>query len=331
MKSPKGLARVAYNLLAHSWATSLSDSWLSLKYSLATRSQASESDDTAASQPKVTLIIPVYNVQRYIKVCLKSVVAQNYKNLHVIVVNDGSTDNSMQIVDAFAGKLNLQIVNQANAGLAAARNAGVDAIDRTDYLMFLDSDDALALGALKALVAQLQKSGSDFVVGDCTRMKGITRVKRVDTRDVYAKGNRTGITFAEHPAVIRDVTAWNKLFRYDFYQWARLRFPSGVYFEDMAVMTRAYIEAEHFDVLAKSIYLWRVRTEGAKSITQQSTSDKQFEDRFDALVQMRESIQGAIDAGKANQANKDAFADRLRTHDAKLHTDRLKELMALAD
>jgi hypothetical protein len=99
----------------------------------------------------------------------------------------------------------------------------------------------------------------------------------------------------------------------------------------MAVMTRAYIEAEHFDVLAKSIYLWRVRTEGAKSITQQSTSDKQFEDRFDALVQMRDSIQGAIDAGKATQANKDAFADRLRTHDAKLHADRLEELLALAE
>lgn len=331
MKSPKGLARVAYNLLAHSWATSLSDSWLSLKYSLATRSQAAGSEGTSVALPKITLIIPVYNVQRYIKLCLKSVAAQNYKNLHVIVVNDGSTDNSMQIVDAFAGKLNLQIVNQANAGLAAARNAGVDAILRTDYLMFLDSDDALRLGALKALVAQLQKSGSDFVVGDCTRMKGITRVKRVDTREVYAKGTRSAVTFAEHPAVIRDVTAWNKLFRYDFYQWARLRFPSGVYFEDMAVMTRAYIEAEHFDVLAKSIYLWRVRTEGDKSITQQSTSDKQFEDRFDALVQMREAIQGAIDAGKANQANKDAFADRLRTHDAKLHSDRLKELMALAD
>jgi CDP-glycerol glycerophosphotransferase len=331
MKSPKGLARVVYNLLAHSWATSLSDAWLSLKYSLATRSQASDSGQAESNQPRITLIIPVYNVERYIKLCLKSVAAQNYKNLHVIVVNDGSTDKSMQIVDAFAGKLNLQIVNQANAGLAAARNAGVDAIDRTDYLMFLDSDDALRLGALKALVGQLQKSGSDFVVGDCTRMKGVTRVKRVDTRQVYAKGTRSAITFAQHPAVIRDVTAWNKLFRYDFYQWARLRFPSGVYFEDMAVMTRAYIEAEHFDVLARSVYLWRVRTEGAKSITQQSKSDKQFDDRFDALVEMRATIQAAIDAGKASKANMDAFADRLRTHDAHLHSDRLKELMALVD
>ena len=326
MKSPKGLARVAYNLLSHSWATSLSDAWLSFKFASVTKPP-----QAASGQPKLTLVIPVFNVERYIKLCLQSVAAQNYPNLIVIVVNDGSTDGSMKIVETFRTKLNLQIVTQANAGLAAARNAGVDAIDRTDYLMFLDSDDALPIGALSTLVAQLQKTGSDFVVGDCTRMKGVTRIKRVDTRQVYASGTRSAVTFANHPAVIRDVTAWNKLFRYDFYLSARLRFPSGVYFEDMAVMTRAYIEAEHFDVLAKCVYLWRVRTEGTKSITQRGSSDKQFDDRFDALVEMRQIIQSAVDAGKASKANKDAFADRLRTHDAALHPDRLKELLALAD
>ncbi len=326
MKTPKGMARVAYNLLAHTWATSVSDAWLSVKYALAVKSAKAETN-----QPKLTLVIPVYNVERYVGLCLKSVVAQNYSNLQVIVVNDGSTDGSMQIVERFLTKLNITVVNQANAGLAAARNSGVDAIDRCDYLMFLDSDDALPLGALSALVTQLQSTGSDFVVGDCNRMKGVTRVKRVDTRKVYAGGSRSAVTFADHPAVIRDVTAWNKLFRFDFYRSARLRFPSGVYFEDMALMTRAYIEAEHFDVLARCVYLWRVRTEGSKSITQQSTSDKQFDDRFNALVQMSKSIHGAIEAGKATKANMDAFADRLRTHDAKLHPDRLKELMALAD
>lgn len=325
MSKRGGILRFGYDLLSLPAASRISDTLLSLRFALAS------SKNLQSDLPKVTLVIPVYQVERYIELCLESVVAQNYKNLEVIVVDDGSTDSSMQRVKKFESKLNLKIVTQENAGLAVARNAGVRAIKSTRYLMFLDSDDALAPGALEALVTQAEKSNSDFVVGDCTRMKGLTRLKRVDTRAVYAQGSQTGVTFKDAPQVIRDVTAWNKLFRWDFYQHAKISFPSGVYFEDMAEMTRAYIDAEKFDILARAVYLWRVRTEGAKSITQSASSDKQFTDRFAALQQMRELVDSAIAAGKASKANLDAFADRVRTHDTKLHPDRLEELKALTE
>jgi CDP-glycerol glycerophosphotransferase len=322
------ILRVGYNFLSLPWATALSDAWLALKFESLARASKSQ---LTTSTPKVTVVIPVYNVERYLELCLLSVLAQNYPNLAVIAVNDGSTDNSLSILREFQSRLPLHIVDQNNAGLAAARNAGVDAIAETDYLIFLDSDDALAPGALQALVSLAEQTGSDFVVGDSIRIKGLTRVKRVDTREVYAKGTLKSLTLKDHPAVIQDVTAWNRLFRFEFYRRQNLRFPDGLYFEDMALMTKAFALANKFDVLDRCIYFWRVRTEGSKSITQQTGDDRKFQDRLFALKQMKLTLDDALSNGRATQANLDAFASRVRKHDLKLHPDRKAELEVLIE
>jgi hypothetical protein len=98
----------------------------------------------------------------------------------------------------------------------------------------------------------------------------------------------------------------------------------------MAEMTRAYIEAEKFDIISKVVYLWRVRTEGTKSITQNSAADKQFVDRYAALVEMRKLIDRAVKRGKASEKNLEAFANRIKSHDLKLHADRTEQLEKLA-
>jgi len=326
----KGPLRAIYDALSAPWAARLSDKFFRYGFAL---SIARRGNLTKRGEPLVTIVIPVYNVVDYIANCLFSVAAQDYPNIKVLMVDDGSTDASPAVAVEVSKVLNLdcEVVSQKNAGLAAARNAGVKAIDTTDYLMFLDSDDMLPVDAVSSMVRSLQSSGSDFVVGDVVRLKGLTRVKRVDTRAVYTGGSRKAITFKDHPAVIRDVTAWNKLFKFDFYKSAKLKFPDGLFFEDMAIMTEAYIRAAKFDVLASKVYYWRVRTEGSKSITQQTGDDVKFADRMTALKAMRASIHAAIKAGKATQANMDAFADRLRTHDAKLHADRADEIVKLAE
>lgn len=269
--------------------------------------------------PKLTIVVPVYNVERYLGLCLQSICAQNYKNLVVILVNDGSTDNSLAVAREYQEKLNLHIVEQENAGLSAARNAGVRAIDSTDYLMFLDSDDALAPQALHSLVNQIIKTNSDFVMGDTTRMKGLTRLKRRDTRPVFAKGSISKTTLLEHPEAIWDVTAWNRLFDFKFYSNNKFSFPEGMFFEDMALMTKAYIRAAKFDVLAQSVYLWRVRTEGAKSITQQTNDDQKLADRITALRQMQGLIKAGVVMGKTNEHNMEIFKDRVWNHDIALY------------
>ncbi len=280
--------------------------------------------------PKVTIVVPVYNVERYLATCLRSLQAQNYSNLHVIVVDDGSTDNSRRIAQRFQKKLNLTVIQQPNAGISAARNNGVRAIQQTEYMMFLDSDDSLAANSISQLVRQAEKTGSDFVMADTIRTKGIVWVKRIDTRAVFAKGTIERTTFVKHPAVIQDLTAWNRLFRFDFYKRSQIEFPIGRFFEDFTTMTHALIVAEKFDVLAKTIYHWRIRTEGSRSITQQSGDDVKFTHRIEELQKVKAMIQDAIAQGRATRDNLEAFSERVMRHDLRLHPDKLKELSELA-
>jgi len=280
--------------------------------------------------PKVTIVIPVYNVQRYLATCLRSLQAQNYSNLHVVVVDDGSTDGSKRIAQRFQGKLNLTIIQQPNVGISESRNNGIKAIKSCDYVMFLDSDDSLAANAISQLVRQAEKNGSDFVMADTLRTKGIVWVKRIDTRAVFEKGTLEATSFAKHPAVIQDLTAWNRLFRWEFYTSNRFEFPTGRFFEDFTTMTSALIAADSFDVLAKTIYYWRIRTEGTRSITQQSDDDIKFTHRLEELHKVKSMIQHAIAQGRATTANLEAFSERVMRHDLRLHPDKLKELSDLA-
>lgn len=107
--------------------------------------------------PKFSIIIPVYNVEKYLKKCLDSVFNQTYKDYEVIVVNDGTKDNSMDIVKDY----NVKVINQKNQGLSAARNAGVK-VATGDYLIFLDSDDYWEKNLLKELSKSL-KNNPDLV------------------------------------------------------------------------------------------------------------------------------------------------------------------------
>ncbi|MEN9713908.1 MAG: hypothetical protein RLZZ164_572 [Actinomycetota bacterium] len=311
------IARAGYDFLSLPVMARISDGLLMRRFTRLAQS-ADRRGPQAGTWPKITVVVPVYNVERYLALCLQSLRGQQYPNLHVIAVNDGSTDSSASILEKFVDKLNLQIVTQKNAGLGAARNAGVASITSTDYLIFLDSDDALAPGALHRLVATITKTKSDFVVGDVTRIKGLTRIKRVDTRALYKQGTQLSTTFAKQPNAVYDVTAWNKLFNFDFYKSHKIKFPN-MYFEDMSEMTRAYVEATSFDVLAESVYLWRVRTEGARSITQQTSDAAKLEDRLTSLREIKKIIVKAIKDGRATEQNAKAFEARIRVHDLKLY------------
>ena len=325
----KAILKAGYDFLSLPIATKISDAWLMAKFKtkVSKRIAAAMVFSDPPVTPKVTIVIPVYNVEQYLSLCLQSVCAQNYPNLDVILVNDGSTDNSLAVARKFQEKLNLHIVDQENAGLSAARNAGVRAIENTDYLMFLDSDDALAPDALRRMVSRILDTGCDFVVGDTTRMKGLTRLKRRDTRPVFDRkafatkstGSLASTTLLEHPQAILDVTAWNRLFNFKFYSQNKFSFPEGFYFEDMALMTKAYIRATRFSVLSETVYLWRVRTEGAKSITQQTNDEKKLADRITALRQMQGLIKAGMVLGKTNERNMEAFKDRIWQHDIPLY------------
>lgn len=114
-------------------------------------------------KPLVSIIVPVYNVEKYIDGCIKSILTQTYKNLQIILVDDESPDNSGKICEEFAKTDNrITVIHKLNGGLSSARNAGLDIADG-DYIMFVDSDDYLADNTVETLISVNEKYDADIV------------------------------------------------------------------------------------------------------------------------------------------------------------------------
>ena len=114
----------------------------------------------------VNIIIPVFNTEEYLKQCLDSVFNQTYKDIFVVCINDGSTDNSLSILESYSAiHENMLIINKKNGGLASSRNAGLDAIKRSNdsYVTFLDSDDYLENDFIEKMICKLEATNSDIV------------------------------------------------------------------------------------------------------------------------------------------------------------------------
>ena len=119
--------------------------------------------------PRVTVVVPVYDVERWLPESLDSVLGQSGVDLEVVVVDDGSPDGSGAIADGYAARDHrVRVLHVPNGGLGSARNVGTEGVTG-DYLGFLDSDDVLPPGALATLATTLEESGSDFVTGSIVR------------------------------------------------------------------------------------------------------------------------------------------------------------------
>ncbi len=244
------------------------------------------------AEPLVSVVVPVYAVEQYVDDCLRSVLGQTYRNLEVVVVDDGSPDGSMKIVAAHAAADDrVRIVTQANAGLGAARNRGIEEA-RGDLLTFVDSDDTVPLNAIAAHVRSLQQSGSDFSVGALERQQHETSyVQKPWSRRLHELPRR-GVTLEEVPDAMANVFACTKVFRREFVNAIGLRFPVGVRYEDQVPITRAYLEARSFDILPEVVYSWRARRDGS-SITQQKARKDDLHDRLAAVDEVARMVRAS--------------------------------------
>jgi CDP-glycerol glycerophosphotransferase len=230
----------------------------------------------------LSVVVPAYNVGPYLHECLTSVANQGFRDIEVIMVDDGSTDDSAQIAADFAAQdRRFQLVTQPNKGLGAARNTGV-AHATGGYLMFVDSDDTLPGYALELLVSSLEQTGSDFSTGEVYRLNSRGLRPSPMHRGVFAETTlRTHVT--ERRELLSDRTAWNKVFRRQFWDEHGLRFPEGVLYEDTPVIVPAHVLARSVDVLSVPIYYWREREGPDRSITQRREELQNFVDRFNGV------------------------------------------------
>ena len=177
---------------------------------------------------KLSIIVPVYNVAEYLERCLNSLINQTLNEIEIICVNDGSTDNSLCILEKFAGLDNrIKIINQKNKGLSGARNTGIKLI-QGEYFGFLDSDDWVDLDYFEKLYKRAKNCDADISLGDFIR-KGKFKHKirlKLNKEEEFVGDNEKfyGSQFYHFPCV------WNKIYKTS--KFNDLRFIEGMYFED---------------------------------------------------------------------------------------------------
>jgi CDP-glycerol glycerophosphotransferase len=228
----------------------------------------------------LSIVVPIYNVGPYLDECLSSIAGQTRDELQVVMVDDGSTDDSAATAARFADKdSRFTLIRKANAGLGAARNTGLEHATG-DYLMFVDSDDSLPPYAAELLIGALETTGSDFSCGNVLRYN--TRGMRPSPmhRAPFAE-TRLRTHVRKRPGLLVDRTAWNKVFRRSFFDAHGFRFPEGVLYEDIPVTVPAHALASAVDVLSVPVYHWRQREGEDRSITQRRGEIPAFVDRLE--------------------------------------------------
>ncbi|MEV7216043.1 glycosyltransferase [Kitasatospora cineracea] len=238
--------------------------------------------------PRLSVVVPVYNVERYLAACLDSIAEQTFADLECVMVDDGSTDSSAAIAERYAGRdPRFRLVRQQNQGLGAARNTGVRHLDPgSEYLAFVDSDDVLPPNAYRLMVDTLDATGSDFATGNVLRLRTAgLEPSHVHVRPFAETRLRTHVS--EHPSLVTDRTAWNKVYRRSFHAAAGLDYPEGMLYEDAPVSVPHHFLAKSVDVLSEPIYHWRIREDGDSSITQRRTDPRGLADRVRSIELVR--------------------------------------------
>lgn len=210
---------------------------------------------------RVSVVIPIYNVQAYVERCLESVCLQDFRDLEVILVDDCSTDDSMVLVRAFVAAhpdLPCRIVShEHNRGLSAARNTGLS-VATGDYVYFLDSDDSLPEYAIRVLVQALDEGEADVVVGDYELIGADGASSDLKLPEGRLEGNdRILETYAEG---LWYVMAWNKLCRREFLTGQSLLFEEGLLHEDVIWTFKVACKAQSMHVVRKVTYRYYVRS-----------------------------------------------------------------------
>lgn len=229
---------------------------------------------------KLSVVVPIYNVEAYLRDALTSIAQQTLRDLEVIMVDDGSTDGSAAIAASFAARdPRFRLLQQENQGQGPARNLGVRHA-AGNYLAFLDADDLVPRYAYTLLVESLEATGSDLAAGGVRRFSsGLIYPTIVHTAAYRATIPRTDA--ARLPALLQDCTVWNKVYRRSFWDSAELEFWSDRY-EDIPVCIRAYVSAKSVDIRREIVYYWRARESGQLSRLQKERELPNVEARMKA-------------------------------------------------
>ena len=213
----------------------------------------------------VSIIIPCYNASKYLKNCLEKIYKDELENKEIILINDGSKDNTLKIMQEERKKhKEIIIINQKNSGQAVARNKGI-AKARGKYISFLDVDDNIEINAFKIMYDYAEKNKNDYVYCDYY-MHYLD--KDIIVQNNYTKSERKN-------AILANFAPWGKLIKKELIEKENFSFLSGKIFEDIAVIPHIAAKSKHPSYLNKPLIYYNMTNE---STTRKKEYDKRYED-----------------------------------------------------
>ena len=203
----------------------------------------------------ISVIIPVFKVEKYLEKCIKSIVNQTIENLEIILVDDGSPDQCPKICDYWASKdSRIKVVHKKNGGLSDARNAGLD-IAKGEYISFIDSDDWVALDMYEIMLKAMKEENADICA--CGIM-GCYQNKNVPMPIRPIVGDSKSIFSMLYSDALYPVATWNKLYKRKC--WLDLRFPEGKICEDAFTTYKLIAHANCIVQIEDILYFYRIRS-----------------------------------------------------------------------
>ena len=245
------------------------------------------------SAPLISIIVPAYNVEKYIKACLDSIIIQTYSNFEVIVINDGSTDQTKKMLNEYESNPKIRIFSQENGGLSAARNQGLK-LANGELVCFVDSDDSVKSDYLEKLVAPFiedvdvditvcgyQEKFENSVINHVLKSQKITGRKA--TEDLLIKQQDF------------NVLAWNKLYRKSLFSDYKIEYPVRQIHEDNLTTYKLFFHAQKIVYISDELYVYQ-RTHS------EITKNRYSEEKTLKRLQVKEQM--AIEAGQYLQDSK---------------------------
>lgn len=238
-------------------------------------------------KPLISIIVPCYNAERFLEVCVNSVLSQTYENWECILINDGSKDQTLDLIKEFETQDHrIRFFTQENLGLSATRNRGIDNATG-EFLFFLDSDDALSNDSISNLVSNFHNN--DIITGvisastfSDSKISKVTQLQHPKEGNITFENNNFEILRRTMESGLTPV-AQNRLYRTDFINEHQIRFKSGILHEDELWFFEIMLLAKHVKFISDETYFYRI--DNQDSITK-NVGDRNLE----SYIQVMEEI-----------------------------------------
>lgn len=205
----------------------------------------------------ISIVVPIYKVEKYLKRCIESLIDQDYPDIEIILVDDGSPDNCGTICDEYAQKDNrIKVIHQQNGGLSVSCNAGID-IAQGGYLMFVDSDDWVEKNYCSMALQKATKTESDIVVFGYNDVYNDRIVKRsIALKDEKKYSSEEALKELHGGKILS--FAWNKIYKADLFKTG-IRYPKGRLFEDIGTTYLLFHQANAVFLASGATYNYQKR------------------------------------------------------------------------